>query len=323
MRIIVTDTGNVWNHENPYLEQFKEIVIVVCLNGKQVTDQYECFVVPHAKDEDEKSKAMAAVAGKLNSHLGYHDDVVFLTDDEPSTLYPFYALRKIADYNSLHLVTMSPWEFEVKRRIAAHNRMLADLSELSSLLYYDSANVLESIDEKATIQDAYDYAKKYLGEIMLTFMNGIYNMTEAPCYFDFSTMQYIPLDKGFEAIHKATGATLDQKIDFKIAREYCTLGLILPPIYPNDDEDTKQVVERPVARLDGKKICNILREQRLLLAKANGIPFDSEQCTSIGPCAGTCEKCDMESGYLREQLQRIPESQRIYPHFDTKEEMQS
>lgn len=43
MRIVVTDTGNIWNHENLFLEQFKDIVLVVCLNGKEVTDKYECF----------------------------------------------------------------------------------------------------------------------------------------------------------------------------------------------------------------------------------------------------------------------------------------
>lgn len=47
MRIVVTDTGNIWNHENPFLEQFKDIVFVVCLNGKEVTDKYECFVSPY------------------------------------------------------------------------------------------------------------------------------------------------------------------------------------------------------------------------------------------------------------------------------------
>lgn len=35
MRIIVTDSGYVWNHKSPILEQFRDIVLVVCLNGKR------------------------------------------------------------------------------------------------------------------------------------------------------------------------------------------------------------------------------------------------------------------------------------------------
>ena len=72
---------------------------------------------------------------------------------------------------------------------------------------------------------------------------------------------------------------------------------------------------------DGKKICNILREQRLRLAEANGIPFSSEECPSIGPCAGTCEKCDREAVYLRLEMLRIPKEKRVFPQFDPAEEV--
>ena len=35
MRIIVTDIGMIWNHENPFLEKYKDSVMVVCLEGKK------------------------------------------------------------------------------------------------------------------------------------------------------------------------------------------------------------------------------------------------------------------------------------------------
>ena len=47
MRILVTDEGFVWNHKNPVLKEYKEEVLVVCLNGKAITDEYECFVSPY------------------------------------------------------------------------------------------------------------------------------------------------------------------------------------------------------------------------------------------------------------------------------------
>jgi len=331
MRIVVTDTGNVWNHENPYLEQFKDIVIVVCLNGKEATDKYECFVSPYKQvgmgidkygDEDNRFKALASVAGKLNARLHYHEDVVFLADDEPSTLYPFYAIKKLNEYNSFHLVTMSPWAFEGNRRIAAYNGMLEDLSDLSSLLYYDSSEVFTELGKKTTLPEAFEYVKNYFGEIMPTFLNGINKMHDGPCFFDFSTMKYVPLENGFSKIKTGKKKKLDKKLEFEVYRGFSTLGIVCPPSYPEEDEYTKKEVERPAARLDGKKICNVLREQRILLAEANGIPFESEVCPSIGPCAGTCEKCDMESKYLRKQLQKIPEEKRVYPQFDPKKEVQ-
>lgn len=30
MRIVLTDTGNIWNYDNPVLEQFKDIVLIIC-----------------------------------------------------------------------------------------------------------------------------------------------------------------------------------------------------------------------------------------------------------------------------------------------------
>ena len=54
---------------------------------------------------------------------------------------------------------------------------------------------------------------------------------------------------------------------------------------------------------------------RIELAKANRIKFRSEECPSLGPCAGTCDKCDQEAEYLRDKLALIPEAQRIIPDF--------
>lgn len=47
MIIFVTDEGSFWNHENPVLEKYAEYVVVVCLNGKKVTDKYRCIISPY------------------------------------------------------------------------------------------------------------------------------------------------------------------------------------------------------------------------------------------------------------------------------------
>ena len=89
----------------------------------------------------------------------------------------------------------------------------------------------------------------------------------------------------------------------------------MPPDYPGYNDIRKKEIERTHARTDGKEICNYLRQMRIELAKANGIKFRSEECPSLGPCAGTCAKCDQEAAYLRDKLARIPESKRVIPDF--------
>ena len=157
---------------------------------------------------------------------------------------------------------------------------------------------------------------------MPRILNGIHHMEETPCYFDFASEEYVPLRNGFDRIDITKRNEIVSEVDFPMMRAFSTLGLICrPPSYPDEDEDVKKEIEKPVARVDGKKVCNVLREQRIRLAAANNIPFESEECPSIGACAGTCEKCDKESSYLREQLQMIPEEKLVYPQFDPVEEV--
>ena len=91
MRIVVTDSGLIWNHNNLFLKQFKDIVLVVCLEGKQVTEEYKCFVSPYQHVgmeidefgvESQRYKALESVASELKRELRYHDKIVFLTPKE-------------------------------------------------------------------------------------------------------------------------------------------------------------------------------------------------------------------------------------------------
>ena len=333
MRLVITDTGFFWNHNNPFLEKYRDIVLVVCLEGKAVTDQYECFVSPFQKDtdiimgidkygtEDRKFQRLASVGEKLNAELGYHDNIVFLTDNQPSSLYPFYIVKELNEYNRLHLVAMPPWKFEGGSRKKGYREMLSDLSRLSSILYYDSDKIPEILGWSTTLPEAYDYITSDLGKMMPCFLNGIHDMHSEPCFFDFASMKYIPLEDGVDKIEIPRRDMSVEDVKFPIARIYSTMGMVIPPSYPDDSRGVKEEVERLSARLDGKKVCNVLRKQRISLAEANNIPFESEECPFAGPCAGTCEKCDAESGYLREQLQKIPEEKRIYPQFDPGEEV--
>ena len=326
MRLVITDTGRIWNTDNPFLEKYKEIVLVVCLYGRKITDKYECFVSPYTQvgmgidkygNEDQKFRALASVAGKLENELWYHDDIIFLTDNEPSTLYPYYVIKELnKGDNRLHLIAIPPLNFEGKTRITGYHSLMSDLSQLDSLLCYDINKKAEELKKRMDLISFLDLVRGEMGSLMPRFLNGIYHMREYPCYFDFASLSYIALRSGFESIDVFNRKKKVNKVDFPIKRKYMLMGIISPADYPDDDEDVKEEVERPVPRLDGKKVCNILREQRIKLAAANNIPFASAECPSIGPCAGTCRKCDEEADFLREEMRKIPEEKRIYPHFD-------
>lgn len=75
-------------------------------------------------------------------------------------------------------------------------------------------------------------------------------------------------------------------------------------------------VERLNPRVDGKKICEQLKQMRIAVAKANNISYTPVNCQSNGPCAGTCEQCDRELRYLKEQLDKLPKELRIFPIMD-------
>ena len=128
------------------------------------------------------------------------------------------------------------------------------------------------------------------------------------------------LDDGFKGLDLSPKENVSE-VDFDVRPSMSTLGMIVPPHYPVDVDEGGEEVEQLIPRLDGKKICNVLREQRIRLAEANNIPFFSAECPSIGPCAGTCAKCDEEVQFLTEEMGKIPIEKRKYPIFDPVEEV--
>ena len=54
----------------------------------------------------------------------------------------------------------------------------------------------------------------------------------------------------------------------------------------------------------GKKICKALKNIRSLVAQANDIPLQIEECSYEGHCTGTCPKCEAEARFLEEALQQ-------------------
>lgn len=55
----------------------------------------------------------------------------------------------------------------------------------------------------------------------------------------------------------------------------------------------------------GKRKCQLLTACRKRIAEANHIPFEIEECTHQGDCAGTCPKCEEELHYLMTSLDKL------------------
>ncbi len=56
--------------------------------------------------------------------------------------------------------------------------------------------------------------------------------------------------------------------------------------------------------MEGKKICEILKEIRKNIAQKNGIEYEPDNCEHQGSCPGTCPKCDAEANQLLEELKK-------------------
>ena len=330
MVIFVTDEGRYWNHENPLLEKYAECVVVVCLNGKKVTDKYSCVVVPKEPITglgmtdysvlSSKFQALKGMQKDLRYNYSYHDDIVFLADAEPQSLYPYLVLKDDEEFNKMHLWCMSPWKFEGKRRREAYDELLQDTDKLTSLCYIDSDIILDKMDIRATMPDLNRYGMEWLNSMLPSALYEIENNLrwDERYYFDTEKRRYISVDSGYEKILKAKALSKKKIEEFNPHRRFMTLGLLIEPDFPDERDSAKEAVERLHPRVDGKQICEEMKRLRKELADANGIAYAPVDCPSTGPCAGTCQQCDMELKYLQKQLQKIPQEDRVYPQFKVK-----
>ena len=273
MLIIVTDEGRIWNHKNPALEPFADCVLVVCLNGEKVTDKYQCFVSPYHKDHmivgqvdncdtGEKFQALESVRHQLRYTHGYHEDILFLTDNTPQSMFPYLVLKDIEEFNRLHLWCMTPWDFEGRDAKERHAHFFQGLSSLKSLLLLDS-DTLKKLPRKGNrLSDIIEAGDTLCKELLPTVVCDIGTQMgyRSNYYFDLQTRRYIEVDNSFEEI-MTTGPLSAEEIEaYRPFLECCTLGLLGYNDYPNNDEYTKNAVEKLYPRFNGKKICERLKE---------------------------------------------------------------
>ena len=231
------------------------------------------------------------VADELYDRLQSEDDILFLTDGDPNSLYLYHIIKNRKHYMNIHLWASPPWNIEGKARMKAHKEMLSDLSGVKSICYIDTQEYLKN--DYKNFGNLLEDVQNYFEEIFPIVIDNI-SKIEKESYFDLISKTYIPLGKISveESILKSTEYLSDK--DEYTDNTYLIEGMVDIPEYQRNDKYKKDIIYRPVARIDGKKICNLLREYRFKLAQMNSIEFNSEECSYVGACAGTCEKCDEE-----------------------------
>lgn len=211
MRIVITDDGFLWNTDNPFLERYRDNVLVVCLGGRKTTDKYECFVYPFMQNwldggygiDSPRYKLLASKGEELNEILGHDDDIVFLADINPESLYPFCVIRGLNKYNRLHLFAIEPFCFQSKGMIKGYSKMLSDLSALDSFFYYDSNEKLKELDRDNTMKDVFDQIQDDIKGFLTFFLECVCHMEKTQQYYDFSIGEFVPMETVFGRKGKA------------------------------------------------------------------------------------------------------------------------
>lgn len=317
MRIIITDTSPVWRWDDPVFEQLKDELLIVCLNGLRVSMKYECFVNLFDKNaslgfpySDDMYTGLQSVATDLFELLKDEDDILFLTDDEPKSLLPFYVIKDLMKNEKhrcrIHVCAISPDNYKLADTQKIYNKFMADLSGITSLLYYDS-NIREMKTEVA-------YCNYF--NVLPFVIDGIHKMT-VKSIFDWRKMAYVPYGADFSGVIDLTANIENtEKEEAKFRDMFSKMFMVLGEEWPYEDRiiasDIKDITNMPI-RKDGKQICNYLKSLRCELAKANGIELNITECDNDGPCAGTCPKCDAEATFLRKELKKLPEDKRVIP----------
>ncbi len=232
--------------------------------------------------------------------------------------------RKIGAH-TIAVITM-PFSFEgVKRRKRAETGMHELKEIVDAIITISNDNLLDYMDKPLSMVTAFNVSDDTIHRCVqqisdLLSIPGLADMnfkdlkppqlnSEGNCNKD----EHIPGGIQWAGRYK-TDTNQERSKDFISRLNGETFGC--PKSNVNERMKHK---ENLLPRADGREVCAYLRNLRNDLAKANNIPFESEPCDFEGDCAGTCEKCDREATFLRDELSKIPEQERKYPQHILKD----
>lgn len=301
MKIFITsdNTTVIWNTDILNLEDYQKNVIMINMtHSKPIQYNFNTIDVPYTNVvlgqsgygvNSIKYKALLSVSDKVKQYVSYNEDILILSGSDPQTLYIFKVLQNIS-YQlplKLHLWALLPFTFEGKRRKNICKDLLSDLSNVKSLILFDSDDYLKELDRKTTMAETFLFITKSFNSLLPQVIDEIKHMdTNCKYFFDTSTRHYVNIQNN--------------------------------PLTFDYNKNLQETILYNEPKINGKEICDKLRQMRIDFAEANNINFTSEPCQYNGPCCGTCEKCEQELAYLNKQSQKLDTI--IYPHYEIKED---
>lgn len=325
MKYVITDAGLLVNHNSKFLETvIEDVIVVVSDRSTVVRDKYrviKCCIIQMGLGMDgergknsRRYRTIQANIEQLIAEFSEDEDILFLTDNNPESLYPLLAAKKFAQKYRFHLWAMTPLYFEGSRRIKVYEELMSDLGFLRSIILFDSGKMLGELDRRTTMPQFIKYMNNHFDKCFSYVCFQIKELRwckNKKYFYSFETNQFIEVRDGFKAISERLRTLKTTSFDAGEDLFQVTASVMVQNIPCKKIED-KEYIEQLYPRLDGKNVCETLKNMRRELAKANGIEFKTVECSSTGPCAGTCESCDNEIRYLNEMMHKIPEFLRRY-----------
>lgn len=239
------------------------------------------------------------------------EDVLVLADINPQSVIIFDLLRTMTDGKNfkLHFWGMVPFHFEAKHRKITYLDLLDGKGRVKSLHIKYADDFVATVDRRSTISQVLEKIKHDVEIEFPAVLNAIGTFKSDLMYFyDNQSRRYVDVALSLEKNKKEKFSD-----DLRVL-----MGDISVQYDPFSEE--KMLIEQQVGRINGKKICQKLRQLRLDFAKANEIAYESDECSYEGACAGTCEKCDSELKYLYYMIDSHPEKEPVYPYLEIESE---
>lgn len=315
MKYIVPAESLLWDKQRDALKNYSDDVIFIRYSSQPEDEQTgygkqlicEIQSVP-GKDEDigigsRKYESLLSHKDVLLTMIG-DDSVTILSDMDPESLYPYRLLMDADEYKGgLHMVGAIPFRFLAKRKVNSYKDMIWDTGRTDSVAILNSDSYIETLENRnITIPQLL----RDIGSLLLKPLSAVSGLrvsdTDASTFFqyDFICGKYYLTDRD----------------NYPYSNHKRPKEIRLAGIGPRPERrDGKEKAPVPPPVPDGRELCRELKSARIELARANGIPFESHDCSSEAECGGTCEACDEELRYLNQEMEKIPEDQRKYPEI--------
>lgn len=324
--ILLTDTARYANPQLPCLKKYKNNLCIVKFNSTEYDVDSYAKVVDLSDDKNNFDLSKSGYESwqylSINNHIkdilnlfkyyGVDFDATILCDADTegltNSLYLMDVLQKFEFSRDINFIL--PVSLDNIKRNSIQAELLSDLSKVKTLAVYDPYKLsLEKYGntEPENIEKIINERTEYLFKRYYDLSRKmIYQGDSRKYFFDFEKDSFIDTDSLF---------ILD---DYII---YSTLGLMIDPYILDEKKEENDYfincMQIPPPRLDGKKVCEKLREIRKNFAKLNGLEYNFKECNYSGCCGGTCKACDNEARTLAEMAKQLDEIK--YPQVSLEE----